>query len=526
LKTILNKIKKIDIPLSKEFNLNKFNDKQDLLYNLNSDIFENNQINHKVRIKGLNSLRNLLIKEKLDFLVAHNFVLSAKVEQELGNIKGSIQKSTKSYKLFSQMHKDNPLAVNGSIFAYSNLANIYSNLKLNNISLEYLYKAKKIIHLCEKNYIPKVRINLNLGICYHQLGKYKKSLAYLDEIYQLVLANKDYNLLIPIIINTSAVYFSMKKYKECLGLNKQALKLLDKINDVNYKPTILNDLATCYRIKKNLKKSLILFKESLNINIDISAYSKIPNGYNNIADTLLDLKDYKNAIINYKKSIDKCTNQEHLQSKLHALEKLCQLINSDDKGYNKYHTMYIKYLKEEMVIKEKLYNNENKNTVLSLEAYIDNLEKERENSKLRMELNHKKREVVTKNIKTLSENNFLSSIIDKLKKDSLNNDSNIRKSIKDTIKLLNHRLDDSVDWKQFLEIFDELNPLFFKKLNGYKNKLTELEIRVCAMIRFGFNTREIASILSITTRGVEQHRYRIKKKINSDKNLTNYLLNL
>ena len=92
--------------------------------------------------------------------------------------------------------------------------------------------------------------------------------------------------------------------------------------------------------------------------------------------------------------------------------------------------------------------------------------------------------------------------------------------------MLNHRLDDSVDWKQFLTIFDELNPSFFNKLNGYKNKLTELEIRVCAMIKFGFNTREIASILSITSRGVEQHRYRIKKKINAKGNLTNYLLNL
>ena len=77
-----------------------------------------------------------------------------------------------------------------------------------------------------------------------------------------------------------------------------------------------------------------------------------------------------------------------------------------------------------------------------------------------------------------------------------------------------------------ISIFNELNPDFFQKLNSSKNKLTELEIRVCAMIKFGFNTREIASILSITIRGVEQHRYRIKKKINSDSHLTTYLLKL
>ena len=526
MKSILNKIKKIDIPLSENFDLNKFSDTDTLLYQLNSDLFENNKINHKDRVHALNRLRNLLISEKFDFLIAHNLVLTGKVEQELGNIKNAIKKSTDSYKLFNTMHQTNQLAVNGSIFAYSNLANIYSNLNLNNISLDYLYKSQKVIELCENTYIPKIRINLNLGICYHALKKYQKSLKYLNEIYDLAFEKNDYTVLIPIIVNISSVYFSMGKYDKCFELNKKALKFLDKIDDVNYRPAILNDLAIYYKINNDLKKALSLFQEALNINIKISAYNKIPNSYNNIADTLLDLKKHKEAIINYKLTIDNSQNEEHLKSKLHALEKLCQLIDKKDKDYNFYYMMYITCLKEEMQIKEKLYNDGNENTVLSLEAYIDNIEKEKENSKLKLELNHKKRELVTKNIKTLSENNFLTSVIDKLKQDSLNNDSDIRKNINNTIKLMNNRLDDSVDWKQFLTIFDELNPDFFKKLNGHKSKLTELEIRVCAMIKFGFNTREIASILSITTRGVEQHRYRIKKKIDCQGNLTNYLLNL
>ena len=109
MKIILSKIKKTNIPLSKNFNLNKFNDKEDLLYHINSDLFENNKINHRERINGLNSLRKLLSKEKLDFLIAHNLVLSGKVEQELGNIKKSIDISTKAYKLFNKMLNTNKL---------------------------------------------------------------------------------------------------------------------------------------------------------------------------------------------------------------------------------------------------------------------------------------------------------------------------------------------------------------------------------------------------------------------------------
>ena len=526
MKNILSKIKQEKIIFSKEINTYEYDSKEELLYKLNSDLFENNKLNHKDRNQSLNKLRKILIAENLDFLVAHNLALSAKVEQELGNIKSAIKKSTDSYRLFNTMHSSNQLAINGSIFAYSNLANIYSSLNLNNISLDYLYKAQKAIKLCKNDYIPKIRINLNLGICYHSIGKHQKSLNYLNEIYSLAFKKKDYNILIPIIVNTSAVYFSMKKIDKCFELNKKALDFLDKIKDVNYKPAILNDLAIYYKIKNDFKKALNLFKESLKINIQISAYNKIPNSYNNIADTLTSLKKNKQALENYKLAIDKSYNEKHLKSKLYALEKICKLINKNHTDYEYYYSLHIECIKNEMEIKEKLYNNETKNTVLSLEAYIDNIEKEKENSKLKLELNHKKRELVTKKIKTLSENNFLSTIIEKLKHDSLNNDSNIRSNINNTIKLLNNRLDDTVDWKQFLSIFDELNPVFFKKLNGHKSKLTELEIRVCAMIKFGFNTREIASILSITTRGVEQHRYRIKKKIECTKNLTNYLLNL
>jgi tetratricopeptide (TPR) repeat protein len=526
LKNIIAKIKKEKITISKEVSNGKYKSKEELLYKLNSDLFEDNKLNHKDRNQSLNKLRKLLIAENLDFLVAHNLALSAKVEQELGNIKSAIKKSTDSYRLFNTMHSSNQLAINGSIFAYSNLANIYSSLNLNNISLDYLCKAQEAIQLCKNDYIPKIRINLNLGICYNALGKNQKSLNCLNEIYNLALEKKDYIVLIPIIVNTSSVYFSMKKIDKCFELNKKALSFLKKIDDVNYKPAILNDLAVYYKIKNDFKKALKLFQESLDINLKISAYNKIPNSYNNIADTLLSLKKNKNAIENYKLAIDKSYNEKHLKSKIYAIEKICRLIDKNHTDYEYYSSLYIECIKNEMEIKEKLYNDETKNTVLSLEAYIDNIEKEKENSKLKLELDHKKRELVTKKIKTLSENNFLSIIIEKLKKDSLNNDSNIRSNINSTIKLLNNRLDDTVDWKQFLSIFDELNPVFFKKLNGHKSKLTELEIRVCALIKFGFNTREIASILSITSRGVEQHRYRIKKKIDCTKNLTNYLLNL
>ena len=526
MKNIVNNLKKNNFPFSQKFNLSSYKNIDDFLYALNADAFENNKLNHKKRLIALKDIKKIAERKNKNFIIAHNLTLSSKVEQELGNIKDAIKDSTKAYKLFETMYNENNLAVNGSIFAFSVLSNIYSNINLNNIALEYLYKAQKIIHLCDKEYIPKIRVYLNLGICYHSLKKYKKSLKYLNEIFELTLKNKDYQTLIPIIVNISSVHFSMKNYDECFKLCKTALKYLDKINDVNYKPAILCDLALYYEKKPNYDKALKLYKESLKINEQLSANNKIPSNIIKIANIYFQQKKYEKSIKYYKIITKKYNN--HIKEKTISYLELSKLmeIKKDNKNAYKYFKLYTYNLETSIKSQEILYNDENKNTVLSMEAYIDNIEKEKENSRLKLELEHKKREILTKNIKTLSENNFLISIMDKLKQDSLYNDSDIRKNIKNTIKLMNNRLDETVDWKQFLTIFDELNPVFFKKINGHKNKLTELEIRVCAMIKFGFNTREIASILSITSRGVEQHRYRIKKKINSKGNLTNYLLNL
>ena len=156
LNKLIQNIKKLDIPIPDNFNLKFFNNSDELFYNLNASLFENSNLNHKKRLAYLNKLRTLMNKNI--FSKAHNLTLSSKVEQELGRIQNAIKKSTDAYKIFESLYNKNKLAINGSIFAYSTLSNIYSNLNLNNISLEYLYKAQKIIHLSENNYIPKIRI--------------------------------------------------------------------------------------------------------------------------------------------------------------------------------------------------------------------------------------------------------------------------------------------------------------------------------------------------------------------------------
>jgi len=57
--------------------------------------------------------------------------------------------------------------------------------------------------------------------------------------------------------------------------------------------------------------------------------------------------------------------------------------------------------------------------------------------------------------------------------------------------------------------------------------LSPRELRLCAYLKMNLSTKEIAPLMNISIRGVEIGRYRLRKKLNLDRedNLINYLMN-
>lgn len=526
MKKIIQNIKKRNILDENELKniINNVNNSWELFYQSNIQVFEKKDLNHSDRLKKLKDLRIIQEKNKCNVSIAHNFSLCSKVEQELNQIKESINSSLKSNEIFKLEHKSNPLAINGSIFAYSNLANLYSGLELHNIALDYLYKGQKLIEKTEQPYIPSVRINMTLANVYSKLNKFKRSINLLNEIYANANAKNIDAIIIPSLVNLSNVYRKQKLFKKALELNNEALNISQKINDSHYIATILTMQGQCFEDLGKNDDALKLYKKGLKQNIKIGAVDKINSNYYSIGCLLINMNKNKHAMEYFEKIVNSKSNGESIQFKMNSYKKMAELLEDNDlKKSHYYYKNYIKKFEQYYEMKNELFIAKNKKTIESLEIYIDNIQKEKENEKLKAELNNQKRELITKKVKTLSENNFLKDIIIELKKNISEKDGLIRKKINITIELLKHRIDTSSDWKQFLIIFNELNPAFIDSLKNQAPELTELEQRVCAMIKFGLHTREIANILSITIRGVEQHRYRIKKKLKINENITTYL---
>jgi len=87
---------------------------------------------------------------------------------------------------------------------------------------------------------------------------------------------------------------------------------------------------------------------------------------------------------------------------------------------------------------------------------------------------------------------------------------------------------DERDWNLFESSFNEAHESFFKKLKVHHPDLVPNDLKLCAYLRMNMNSKEMASLLNISLRGVEIRRYRLRKKLNleHDKNLVEFLMEL
>lgn len=151
------------------------------------------------------------------------------------------------------------------------------------------------------------------------------------------------------------------------------------------------------------------------------------------------------------------------------------------------------------------------------------------NDKLRAEMLHRDKELANQTMSIVQKNKFLMRLNQELKRiqDETNDGS-----VKSRMVILKKRIDKEIDNEQqnkiFETYFDEVHEDFFKRLKEQYPQLSPKDLRLSAYIRMNISTKEIATLLNISDRGVEISRYRLRKKMELPRqvNLSTFLLNI
>jgi tetratricopeptide (TPR) repeat protein/DNA-binding CsgD family transcriptional regulator len=73
-----------------------------------------------------------------------------------------------------------------------------------------------------------------------------------------------------------------------------------------------------------------------------------------------------------------------------------------------------------------------------------------------------------------------------------------------------------IDWSAFESQFTQVHPDFIRNLSERHPQLTPAELKICALMKINLSTKEMANLLCLSVRNIENHRYRIRKKLGLD----------
>lgn len=151
------------------------------------------------------------------------------------------------------------------------------------------------------------------------------------------------------------------------------------------------------------------------------------------------------------------------------------------------------------------------------------------NEKLKDEMKHRDKELANQTMSIIQKNELLIKLKEELKQLQKTDTNGL---VKTKLSALTRRINKEIDNKQqnqiFETYFDEVHKEFLKKLRNKYPDLTAREMKLSAYIRMNLTTKEIAVLLNISDRGVEIARYRLRKKLDLERevNLTTFLLNI
>ena len=139
------------------------------------------------------------------------------------------------------------------------------------------------------------------------------------------------------------------------------------------------------------------------------------------------------------------------------------------------------------------------------------------NIKLEAEAQHNEAQLASNTMNLLQKRELLNKIKDEITEaeDEVEPDRRA-KNIRRIIKIINDELEVADDWQRFSVYFDKANNDFLKTLKDGFPLLTPTDLKLCAYLRLNLSTKAIADLLNLSIRGVESSRYRLRKKLNLD----------
>ena len=349
--------------------------------------------------------------------------------------------------------------------------------------------------------------------------------------------------------NYAAFLRRQNKIGENIPYLEKSIKLHEKENNLIGLESGLFSLGVSYRKLGQPYKAIEYYKKAIELSLRLNNEALLPFRYLGLSLSYETVKDYKNAYlfyVKYKKALDK-------RNDIETIRKVADL-DSKYKYEKQAAIDSIQFTANMQIATEKVIRESNKKVfiltiifllLLSIAiigyllyrqrtiraersrvvAELDANRKETQNELLKKEIDSKKIEIVNLMAESIERVKNKAKLLENLKKISRTDSEGNLNSILAELK------SEKVEDYQLLTIREkikETNPDFSSNLKSKYPELTKTELEMCALIRAGLTSNEIASLRNTTIHAVKKTRTRLIKKFQlpSDITLADYIRGL
>lgn len=149
------------------------------------------------------------------------------------------------------------------------------------------------------------------------------------------------------------------------------------------------------------------------------------------------------------------------------------------------------------------------------------------NERLQFDVINKSKELANSTMDLIQKNEILLKIKEELQALRTTPQANFSgRHYQKITHLIDTHISSDHDWQVFEMNFSQVHEPFFKKLKTAFPNLTPGDLKLAAYLKMNLSSKEIAPLLNISIRSVENKRYRLRKKLQLDEevNLTEFML--
>lgn len=181
---------------------------------------------------------------------------------------------------------------------------------------------------------------------------------------------------------------------------------------------------------------------------------------------------------------------------------------------------------------QKRFEEEQREMAYQHQLELEQTEKELiklQNEKLEGEIEHKNAELASATMNLVQKKEFILKLKGELQQlQKTNKVADDQPELKKLLKTLSEEEKLNKEWDHFAQHFDSVYGDFLTTLKCKFPALKPHELQLCAYLRMNLSSKEIAPLMSISVRGVEIGRYRLRKKLNlsTEENLAQFLMDI